>query len=679
MNTTFEAGPPSRSFCRPQPSGRSCWRVGAIVLLTCGLFFQSQVARSEQGVIEMPSSASTALHHALNRLADFTGLQIGAPGKQGIALRLAIDPPASHSVGKQGYMIRSGSTGITVTASDEEGLTNGIYTLLRTLMLEHLTDPFSRSWNVHDKPRFQTRAMIVAPYRLGGSFGFAELSPDMWSFEHWRRYIDWMRLANMTTLTIGSARIYNPDYPNSRRDAWRYDVWKRVMTYCHQIGMKFNWFSAPNLVTQQAFWDNPDKRAYQEPGAWFGNGLDWRSAKDLILSNQKYGLGEFAAMDALELIYSDGGAFNFDDPHPASYIADATRSYRALLRNVGSDAGFVYWNWTLDFWSKVLIPKDILSTHPAYVTLQQDVIPLLPREVTWLDASLLTLIQIHGSSIKRAGNPPLQETVLLGREKGFASVIDFFWYMNPEFSLNMFPHPYLGRTVQEARYAADELRADGAMGYRLAPPARFVNDYAFFRLAWDPTLEPQDLIEEIARLWSAEQREQEAIVEAITQLEAFWRTHELGTLESAEALLRPMADGDHVEPLRYVSNGLTFLTYVVRMAQPDLTDEERNLMFDELYRAIKPMYLFQGLTSDIVWIPEALQLLRARVDMMVRTYNSPFYRYNPHGEIVDRSIYPHATTENFKLRWPESELTGAQSTEGAAWETHRERSEAGDP
>jgi hypothetical protein len=480
----------------------------------------------------------------------------------------------------------------------------------------------------------------------------------------------------MTTLTMGSARIYHPDYPNSERDAWRYEVWKEVMIYCHQIGMKFNWFGAPNSVTQDAFWEHPDKRANSEPGAWFGNSLDWRSAKDVILYNQKHSLQEFAAMDALELIYSDGGAFNFDDPDPASYIADATRSYQALLREVGSDAGFVYWNWTLDFWSKVLIPKDILAAHPSYASLQQDVIPLLSRDVTWLDASMLTLIQIHGTSIKRAGNPPLKETVLLGREKGFGSVIDFFWYMNPEFSLNMFPHPYLGRTVQEARYATDELHADGVMGYRLAPPARFINDYAFFRLAWDPSLEPQDLVSEIARLWSADEREQKTITEAINLLESFWHTHELATLEQAEALLQPMADEDHAESLRYVSNGVTFLTFVVRMAQPGLADVDRDRLFNALYHTIKPMYLFQGLTSDIIWIPEALQLLRARVDMMIRTYNSPFYRNNPHGETIDRSIYPRATTKDFQLRWPEGELTKAQSLEGNTWEQHRERSEA---
>ena len=70
-----------------------------------------------------------------------------------------------------------------------------------------------------------------------------------------------MRLCNMTTLVLASHRAYHPDYPHSERERWRYEVWKQVMHYCHQVGIKFNWYINPNLVTQQAYWDNPDLRA----------------------------------------------------------------------------------------------------------------------------------------------------------------------------------------------------------------------------------------------------------------------------------------------------------------------------------------------------------------------------------------------------------------------------------
>jgi len=44
-------------------------------------------------------------------------------------------------------------------------------------------------------------------------------------------------------------------------------------------------------------------------------------------------------------------------------------------------------------------------------------------------------------------------------------------------SLNMFPHPYIGRAMEEAKDARDEVGADGTMGCRLAQPCKVVDDY----------------------------------------------------------------------------------------------------------------------------------------------------------------------------------------------------------
>jgi hypothetical protein len=134
------------------------------------------------------------------------------------------------------------------------------------------------------------------------------------------------RLCNMTTLIMGSFRVYHPDYPRSEVDKWRYEIWKQVMDYCHQIGMKFNWWMTPTLVMQEAFWDNPDKRADQEGGCWYSNGLSWPKGKEEILRIQRYTLEYFRDMDGLELMYTDGGGFSFDDAtasDPTGYFADS--------------------------------------------------------------------------------------------------------------------------------------------------------------------------------------------------------------------------------------------------------------------------------------------------------------------------------------------------------------------
>jgi len=99
-----------------------------------------------------------------------------------------------------------------------------------------------------------------------------------------------------------------------------------------------------------------------------------------------------------------------------------------------------------------------------------------------------------------------------------------------------------------------------------------------------------------------------------------------------------------------VSNGITFLTYIVRMSQPGVTAEQKTKLKHELYETVKPMYILQGLTADIVWVPEAVRFFNARVDMMLEDFASPLYV--PHPDVADRTAYPRATSQPVKLQWP---------------------------
>jgi hypothetical protein len=607
-------------------------------------------------IISFYQNAPSPVRHAAQRLSQYTGILVGKASRQARSIRIELNSTQNPNIGAQGYTIRSANEGeITIRGNDPEGATNGVYTFLRTLMIEHRKDPFTRKWDIEEKPRFSIREMQVAAYRFGASFGFAELSPDRWSLERWKEYVGFMRLCNMTTLVMASHRAYHPDYPDSWREKWRYEVWKQVMDYCHQVGVKFNWYINPNLVTQQAFWDNPDKRAVQDEAGWNSSGLNWSKGKDLILKNQRYALEYFRGMDGLEIIYTDGGGLSIDDAtsaDPTGYFADATRSYLQLMREVGNAADFVYWNWVPDIWSKVFLSEEILKKYPKYRTLQDDVIPRLPQNVAWLDASLLTIIQNWAPYVQARGNPPLREGLLIGKEHGFRPVIDFFWYMNPEVSVNMFPHPLIRRGIQEAQYARDEVGVDGVEGYRLAPPCRFMDDYVYFRLASDPSLTQEQIVNELAGLLAEKPENQTQVKEAINTLEQFWTTHKLEDIEKAEKLFRGLLPQEYSKNLEYVSNGVTFLTYVVRMAEPGVTGGQKTKLKRDLYQTVKPMYIFQGLTADIVWLPEAIRFFNARIDMMVEDYNAPDFARSPYPEVVDRSIYPKATSKPFTLQWP---------------------------
>lgn len=625
--------------------------------------------------IHVYANAPGPVRHGAHRLSDYTGLTIGDGDAKGPRILAELNLSTDSRIGSQGYTITGGAVApgetrdIAIKANHEEGLTNGVYTLLRILMVKQTRDPFSLSWDMSEEPHFPIRAMLIAPYRFGGSYGFAAMSPDRWSIDEWRDYVDLMRLCNMTTLTMASARMYHPDYPHSEREKWRYEVWKEVMDYCHAVGMRFNWFTAPNIVCEQAFWDNPDLRADSAKANWYGNSLVWSKAKDLILENQRYGLEFFAGLDGLEMIFTDGGSISFDPAtgaDPAGYFADATRSYMALMREVGNDADFVFWNWGLDVWAKVLIPPDETARYPKYATMQDDIVGLLPKNVAWLDTSMLTWIQCYAPFINARGNPALREHILFGRQCGFEPVIDFFWYMNPEFSINVLPHPYVGRGIQEAHYARDELRSDGVMGYRLAPACRFADDYIFFRLASDPGMGENELIGEAAALLCSEFGSGRrghgrdtpggrgapsadavtSVEEAIHRLEKFWTTHDLDDIDAAAAGLS--ACGVEIPTqLEYTRDASVFLAYVARLAalrrEGDELEYER--LSYQLYEKAKEMYIFQGLVADIVCVADAIPNFMFRLGRMVEEYATPLMRDAPFPEYVDRRIYPEATAE----------------------------------
>lgn len=616
--------------------------------------------------IHLHANAPGPVRHGAHRLADYTGLTIGDGDTRDSRIIAELNSSMDPEIGHQGYMITGGvsepgrAADIAIKANHDEGLANGIYTLLRILIINQSRDPFSLKWDICERPHFPIRAMLIAPYRFGGSFGLAAMSPDRWSIEEWREYVDLMRLCNMTTLTMGSARMYHPQYPHSEREKWRYETWKEVMDYCHQVGMRFNWFTAPNIVCEQAFWDNPDLRADSAKANWYGNSLVWSKAKELILENQRFGLEFFAGLDGLELIFTDGGSISFDPEtgaDPAAYFADATRSYIDLMREAGNDADFVFWNWGLDVWAKVLIPPDETERYPKYATMQDDIVGLLPKNVAWLDASMLTWIQCYAPFIKARGNPALREHILFGREHGFEPVIDFFWCMNPEFSINMLPHPSVGRGIQEAHYARDELRSDGVMGYRLAPACRFADDYIFFRLASDPGMGENQLINEAATLLCSDfgkarqikastAETVKSVEDAIHRLERFWTTHELDDIDASAAGFAA-SGADAPTHLEFTRDAAVVLSYVARLAalRRDGDELEYERISYELYEKAKDMYVFQGLVADIVCVADAIPNFMFRLGRMVEEYATPLMRDAPFPEYVDRRIYPEASFE----------------------------------
>jgi hypothetical protein len=153
-----------------------------LALLSCLL----PAAQAEPSIF-MPAMVPTPVRHAAHRLSEYTGIPIDNidNNAKDRFVRLEVNGNANPKIGTQGYGIRTSSRDVIISANTGEGPANGVYTLLRTLMIEHGKDPFSKTWSIEEAPHFTFRAMEVAPYRFGGSYGFAELSPDRWSIDDW--------------------------------------------------------------------------------------------------------------------------------------------------------------------------------------------------------------------------------------------------------------------------------------------------------------------------------------------------------------------------------------------------------------------------------------------------------------------------------------------------------------
>ena len=170
----------------------------------------------------------------------------------------------------------------------------------------------------------------------------------------------------------------------------------------------------------------------------------------------------------------------------------------------------------------------------------------------------------------------------------------------------------------------------------------------FFRVASDPSLSAEQLVDELVGLLTESSEQREDVKAAIKLLEQFWSTHKLEDIEKAEVLFRMAMTSGNSKNLERVSNGVTFLMYIVRLAQPDVTQEQKPRLLKQFFETIKPMYIFQGVTADVVWLPEAERFFNVRVGMMVEDYRR--FVWKP--ETVDRSIYPKASSKPYTLNWP---------------------------
>jgi hypothetical protein len=562
-------------------------------------------AADRGGSVQCAADSGTPLKLACARLSEHLKAT-HATGRITAARLQGVD----SALGDEGYFIRSSSDTIAIEANTEMGLANGAYTLLRTLMIEDLKSPWDRTWNVREKPQLGWRSMMVAPYNFGGAHGFSVFSPDQWAFKHWKQYLDYLRLFNLNRVAIYPMRLYDPAIPETWPNKERYAIWKQAMDYAHDLGLKFGWVQTANHVHQETWWRNPALRNEHE-GGWKGCALCYSKARDLIRRTQRHTFEQFKDADYFALMFSDGGGACYCDAcsrDQAALFLQMVDDTRQTLREVGSKAEVVFWNWALDWWYQENtrnIPG-FSARHPQIGQIQENVYRRLPQDVPFEDITAA---------------PPFFgqhkiDTLRRAKELGFTRVIAFAYPMNPEAPTFAFPQPRLRQMIDMARYVRNA-RLDGIDGYRLAPHGRVLNDFAFMRLAWNPDLTREQLIDEMAGYLTENPDNRTKVAQAVVALDEFWEGIDpITNVDKAARLLDEAKVGEPSYQLEYTADMVSLLPGIQRLGQPGLAREEADKIKAAMFAQTEKRYILQGFGgTDYQWVPEATVYFGAFADM----------------------------------------------------------------
>ena len=568
-------------------------------------------AATDSGV-QYEKNAEPQVERACERLGEYMAVTAGAEIRAERVINVQRLTKEARELGREGYRITTEKPSlISVRANTDAGLANGVYTLLRTMMIEDTHDPFQRDWEVEETPFFRIRSMMVAPYNFGFAHGYSILSPDRWAFKHWKQYLDFLRLCNLNRVGIYPMRAYDPKIPETIDNKWRYEVWREAMDYAHELGMEFTFVLTANFVPQELWWRYPELRCEHEI-AWAGAALCYSKARDIIRETQRYTFEFFKDADHFMLMFSDGGGACYCDRCSADQAVVFLRmvtDVRDTLSEIGSNADVIFWNWALDFWYHS-IPAGVpgyLERFPQVRDIQEEVFKRLPRDVPFEDVSIVP--RLFGGKM---------DTLKRAKEEGFTTVTNFVYGMGPEWSQFIFPQGRIRVMMDIARYSK-RTGIDGMDGYRLSPATRVLNDFVFMRLAWNPDLSFEQLVDELAGYLTEKRSNRAKIADAIRALEFFWEGVDAeANVTKAAALMDEVKSEEDSLQLEYVADMVSLLPGIYRLSQKETTPEQAAAIKKAMFAETHKRYILQGFGgTDIQWTPAAEVFFNAYAGMWV--------------------------------------------------------------
>ena len=578
--------------------------------------------------------------HAASRLKEVMSTWHGGPAEGEVVVQISAG--RIPDAGEEGYSIRSASpTQIEIAANTDAGAANGIYGLLMAVRTRQIRKPFAEVWGVTERPHWPDRRVSVASYAMG----MTKMTPETWTFEDWKEYIDFIRSFNVNRLSILGVFPYHPDVPASYKGRWRMEEQARAIGYAHEHGMKVNVMTAYNHVPTQVFWDHPELRTDAVRG-YFGLALCWSKAKDLIMKFHRHSFDLLEGLDGVEVMVTEPLGWCLCDrcrPDMAAIWLDAVREMGGALRELNPDAEVVFWNWLSGFFTAlkgIYPPTDRIDNLAC---IQEQLLDGMPEGTVFTDLSV-NQMETDLDFGPRLSHHDSIEILEEAPKRGFESR-NFLFFMDKEFGmleqLSLFPKPFLDYTLAEIAYTK-RLPVSGVSTCRLAPPGRFLSDFFFMRLAWNPDLARGDLVAGAAAYLTTNEEDRASIARAIERIETYWHDRNRDDLVSARDAFNEAVGSDAYPELVRIRDALTILAMIDDYAaSAKVFDDavqaseaaakaktERDAKLIEVYQALKAYPIYQGLTTDGFWEPRSIMMhLRPRMEMWANRINHlEYYR-----------------------------------------------------
>jgi len=592
--------------------------------------------------VRVPQRAHSQVKHAAARLREYLTSLGKVPDRAIVEVK--IRKRSVPQAGDEGYAIRSSARNkITIAANTDAGAANGMYGLMMASRTRQMKNPFAETWDLMETPRWSQRRMAVASFLIG----LTKMTPDMWTFEDWKQYIDFVRQFNINYLSILSPYMYHPDMPETYQNQWRFDVFRQVIAYAHEHGMKVSLMNCYNQAPARAFWEHPEWRAVGLR-AYFGQFLCWSKAKREIMKYQKAIIDYLDGLDGFELIVAEPTGWCLCDQCSSdmgAVFVDAVKEVRRAFRRKNPDGQIIFWNWFLGFiagWQGVLpIPpgpvKDIARIQPK-------VFREMPDDVIFLDLSMNQMRNMAAWP-GVADRPGQIESLKVAAEGYGRPTINLMFMMDVENGmvdrLSIFPRPFLDAIIDEFEYTK-ALPVMGVSGYRLAPPGRFLCDFFYMRKSWNPDLTREQLVDEAAAFLTSNAKQKRTIAGAIENIERYWHKRRRKDLIAARDAFQEVGARCASSELRRIRDGLTILAMVDDYARAVKKVDDacktvkgmgrltgaREKRFQAVFEAMKQYPIYQGFTSEGFWESRAKEfLLRPNMRMWADYINMREYYY----------------------------------------------------